>query len=363
MEYISLVWKYVADMFDTFSRILIPDHHLWYSFFFKRSAIWLIWLQGNMAWGLWAKQSNVLAVNRITHRKPKVNNGNCDILIIRHVLRSYLCNWKLYHKIMTGIHQNKWVSLILFTVSEPQCVSIVQPCVTPKQSNQHPCLSLLCSHVWPQNKAINTHVSLYCAAMCDPKTKQSTPMLVSIVQPCVTPKQSNQHPCLSLLCSHVWPQNKAINTHVCLYCPAMCDPKTKQSTPMLVSIVQPCVTPKQSNQHPCLSLLCSHVWPQNKAINTHVCLYCAAMCDPKTKQSTPMLVSIVQPCVTPKQSNQHPCLSLLCSHVWPQNKAINTHVCLYCAAMCDPKTKQSTSMLVSFVQPCVTPKQSNQHPC
>ena len=33
------------------------------------------------------------------------------------------------------------------------------------------------------------------------------------------------------------------------------------------------------------------------------------------KWTPPMFVSIVQPCVTPKQSNEHPCVSLLCSHV------------------------------------------------
>ena len=36
----------------------------------------------------------------------------------------------------------------------------------------------------------------------------------------------------------------------------------------------------------------------------HVCLYCAAMCDPKTMQSTPMCISSVQPGVSTKQNHK-----------------------------------------------------------
>ena len=120
----------------------------------------------------------------------------------------------------------------------------------------------------------------------------------------------------------------------------------KWTAHMFVYIVQPYVTTKQCNQHTCLSILCNHMWPQNNAINTHVCLYCTIICDHKPMQSTHMFVYIVQSYVTTKQCNQHTCLSVLYNHMWPQNNAINTHVCLYCTIICDHKTMQSTHMFV-----------------
>ena len=81
-ECIVCVCKYLAHMYDTFgTRLYLVVLTIICDICFQTKSMHCSFLKGNMAGGSWAKNSKFPAVNRITHRKSKDNNGNCNMLM------------------------------------------------------------------------------------------------------------------------------------------------------------------------------------------------------------------------------------------------------------------------------------------